>query len=73
VTREETRVNLNTILLGITMAILGWVGITVYSTSLAVARMEERVISMSADIQDTETRLHAAEVEIVNLRLAKLR
>jgi len=55
------RSNLNTILLSITLLMLGWVGKTVYETSIAVATLSERLVVNTRDIIDLRNRVSDIE------------
>lgn len=62
---KNTHSNLNTILLAISIAVLGWIGITVSATSVAVARVEERLNAIDHRVSNLE-RIRAGAGQVMS-------
>lgn len=71
---ETAKTNLNSILLMVTLGVLGWLGVTTQSTSVAVAGMASTLDSMAKEQGRTERDLLEirARLNLLELQVAKL-
>lgn len=66
---DSMRSNLNTILLTITLSVLGWIAFTVHTTAVTVAAMNERMIASDRELVETRARVSALERDMNDVKV----
>jgi uncharacterized membrane protein len=61
---KQSAINLNTILLGIVLGVMSWVGYTTQQTSVAVAVAAEKSATHDRELLDLRQRMAAVEIKL---------